>query len=306
MLSAAAVSLAGLLYERAAERRDRGRFPPPGRMVPVAGTLLHIHDSGGPGISIVLESGIAGPSVAWFTVAELLAPFARVVRYDRAGLGWSGPPRTPRTPSNLAGELRDLLQQAAVPAPYLLVAHSFGGLIARQFALAYPELTQGVVFADALPAVPRISSRMLRRSIRLLRCAAFLARFGLLRPLLAKRAFLARLLGTAMGGRTKRWIEEARFEFNKLPPEALPALFAQWANPEFYRTVALTLEAIPQFPPGVLPVPAIALCSDYDSAQGHPGARYQRIENSGHWIQLDQPGAIIQAVRTCHNAHEGV
>jgi len=305
VLLAATAPLAALLYERAAERRDRRRFPPPGKMMRVAGTSLHVHDSEGPGVSVVLESGIAGPSVAWFQVAKLLASFARVIWYDRAGLGWSGPPQTARTPSNLARELRDLLHQAAVPAPYLLVAHSFGGIVARQFAMAYPGLTMGVVFADALPLVPPVSSNLLRRAKRVLRCAAFLARFGIVRVLLAKRGFVAHLLGTIVGGIPRRWIEEARFEFNKLPPEALPALLAQWSTPEFYRNVAATLEAIPHAL-GTVSVPAIALCSDYDSAQGHPGALYQRVENCGHWIQLDQPAIIVEAVRTCHNAHEGV
>ncbi len=68
-----------------------------------------------------------------------ISRFARVCSYDRAGLAWSDPGPTPRTMGQDAYELHRLLQAARIKAPYVLVGHSVGGLIARVYAGRYPD-----------------------------------------------------------------------------------------------------------------------------------------------------------------------
>ena len=47
-----------------------------------------------------------------------------------------------------------MLQKAHVPGPYLLVAHSYGGMIARRFTQLHPGSVAGIVFVDAFsPAI---------------------------------------------------------------------------------------------------------------------------------------------------------
>jgi pimeloyl-ACP methyl ester carboxylesterase len=64
-------------------------------------------------------------------------------------VGWSDPGPWPRTARHIADELHQLLTAAAVPPPYLLVGHSVGGIIIRQFAVHHPELFAGLVFVDS-------------------------------------------------------------------------------------------------------------------------------------------------------------
>ncbi len=46
-------------------------------------------------------------------------------------------------------DLHALLRSAGVPGPYVLVGHSYGGLMVRLFAQTYPSKTAGLVFVDA-------------------------------------------------------------------------------------------------------------------------------------------------------------
>lgn len=61
----------------------------------------------------------------------------------------STPVKIPSTTQSMASDLHSLLKHAGFPGPYLLVGHSFGGLIVRLFAQTYPSQTAGLVFVDA-------------------------------------------------------------------------------------------------------------------------------------------------------------
>jgi predicted alpha/beta superfamily hydrolase len=101
--------------------------------------------------TIVLEAGSGGTSRTWRTLMPELAGIARVVSYDRAGLGRSEPSPRPRSARVIAEELHDALRSARLPPPYVLVAHSAGGLYARVFAAMYPSEVVGVVLVDPAP-----------------------------------------------------------------------------------------------------------------------------------------------------------
>ena len=55
----------------------------------------------------------------------------------------------PRTAPEVVAELHALLQAAAIPGPYVLAAHSLGGLFARLYASTYPDEVVGLVLVDA-------------------------------------------------------------------------------------------------------------------------------------------------------------
>jgi len=100
---------------------------------------------------VVLESGYGNDSTVWSGVAGLLAKEARVIAYDRAGLGRSEAVESRRTSSEMVEELAELLDVMGVKAPYVLVGHSFGGINVRLFAARYPEKVAGIVLVDATP-----------------------------------------------------------------------------------------------------------------------------------------------------------
>jgi pimeloyl-ACP methyl ester carboxylesterase len=124
-------------------------YSPPGKLVDIGGYRLHLNCTGKSGPTIVLIAGAGDFSFDWGLVQRDVTRFARVCSYDRAGLAWSDPGPTPRTMRQDAHELQLLLRAARIKAPYVLVGHSIGGLIARVYAEQYPGEVAGMVLVDS-------------------------------------------------------------------------------------------------------------------------------------------------------------
>jgi pimeloyl-ACP methyl ester carboxylesterase len=117
--------------------------------VTVGGHRLYYTCTGHGSPTVVLDAGSPDTLVVWSTVQPQIARLTRVCAYDRAGLGLSGRATGHRTAQTQAHELRALLARAHVHPPYVVVGHSWGGLIARLFASDYRRNTAGVVLVDA-------------------------------------------------------------------------------------------------------------------------------------------------------------
>ena len=99
---------------------------------------------------MVFESGLGGTYLDWARVQPEVSRFARACSYDRAGYGWSEPGPEPRDARRIARELDALLARAKIPPPYVLVGHSFGGLAIRMFASRKERrAVAGLVLVDA-------------------------------------------------------------------------------------------------------------------------------------------------------------
>lgn len=128
-----------------------GPLSPTGRFADLGGYRLH-YDCEGPAdaeFTVLFESGIGGTTRAWENVRSRLGAGLRTCTYDRAGYGWSDPGPGPRDVSELALELKDLVDAANISTPLILVGHSYGGFIIREFAHRWPERVAGFVFVDA-------------------------------------------------------------------------------------------------------------------------------------------------------------
>jgi pimeloyl-ACP methyl ester carboxylesterase len=139
---------AGVLYQFIGARRSARRHPAPGRIVDVAGERLHIVCAGEGSPAVVFESGVAASSLSWTRVLPAVAAFTRACAYDRAGLGWSEPSRTPRTLARMLAELRGVLAETAGGRPAVLVGHSFGAFLVSAFAAQHPGEVAGLVLLD--------------------------------------------------------------------------------------------------------------------------------------------------------------
>ncbi|HMQ32414.1 MAG TPA: alpha/beta hydrolase, partial [Chloroflexaceae bacterium] len=147
---AVAVAAAGALFQLSADAAARRAHPAPGKLVAVGGHRLHFYPLGerhrGP--TVVLEAGGTSFSAQWAWVQPAVAEFAHVVSYDRAGLGWSEAGEGPASAARAADELRALLEAAGAPGPYILVGHSYGGMVAQVFADHFRDEVAGVVLVD--------------------------------------------------------------------------------------------------------------------------------------------------------------
>ncbi len=123
-------------------------YPAPGEMVQVGDHRMHVMRSG-QGPTVVFENGPGGVALDWSLVAPQVDEYATTIAYDRAGLGWSEPADGPRDINTLVAELKRTLEAIEAPAPYVLVGHSYGGLIVRAYAYTYPEDVAGLVLVDA-------------------------------------------------------------------------------------------------------------------------------------------------------------
>ncbi|MEO6456808.1 MAG: alpha/beta hydrolase [Chloroflexia bacterium] len=119
-------------------------------LVDIGGRRLYITCMGEGSPTVILEHGMATESGSWATVQQVVAQFTRVCAFDRAGRGTSDPAHTPRTSEDMVADLHALLANANVPGPYILVGNSLGGFNARIFAHKYPDEVVGLVLVDSM------------------------------------------------------------------------------------------------------------------------------------------------------------
>jgi pimeloyl-ACP methyl ester carboxylesterase len=319
----AGFAVTGLIYQAAGAARDRRRFGAPGRLAPVGGHRLHYRCEGSGSPAVILEAGIAASSLTWSRVQPAIARETRVCSYDRAGLAWSEGASTRRSIDTLVSELRLLLAGASVPPPYVLVAHSFGALVIRAFARAYPAEVAGLVFVDPLHpgewCDPSPNQRhMLRGGIFLSRVGALLARLGVVRLLLALLSggstAAPRQVSRMFGRKVAALLDHMVGEVQKLPPEVLPFVQAHWSHPKAFRGMWQHLAAMPSCSAdltrgtdtfGDIPVVVLSAGSrdprwaaeDAALARASANGRHLISPGSGHWIHLDDPDLVINAIR---------
>jgi pimeloyl-ACP methyl ester carboxylesterase len=123
----------------------------PGKLVDIGGgrgLYLYCLGSGSP--TVLLSAGYGGTTDNWSRVHPQLGHVTRVCAYDRAGSGYSPPNMRARDAGDEVDDLQRLLDRAHLAPPYVLVGHSYGGLVARLFAHAHPREIGGVVLVDAM------------------------------------------------------------------------------------------------------------------------------------------------------------
>ncbi len=297
----------------------------PGQMLDVGGHRLHLVSSGSGRPTVVLEAALGGSSISWSLVQPAIASLTRVCAYDRAGFGWSDAGPMPRTAGRVADELYTLLDRGGVDPPFVLVGHSFGGLVMRIFAARYRNKTSGLVLVD--PAHPEdwVSPApkeqiKINRGVRLCRSGAKAARFGAAKVVsgLASLGFFGVARGLAKvvsRGGLSREDEGILAPVWKLPPEARRPLRRFWTQEKFFDALGNQIatistsaaETLDESARGFGDLPLVTISStdpgDYRLRQQDALAALSTrgthviASKSGHWIPLDQPQVVIDAIR---------
>lgn len=143
------VLMAAMLLGTRAKADLKAKYSASGQMIDIGGYRLHIYCQGSGSPTVVMESGLTDPSLIWAFVQPKIADATRVCVYDRAGLGWSDASPNPRTAETMVAELHALLTNASILGPYVLVGHSTGGMLVRLYANNYPDEVVGMVLVDA-------------------------------------------------------------------------------------------------------------------------------------------------------------
>lgn len=171
--------------------------------IPVRGRSLHIDCQGHGAPAVILDAGLGGSSLEWVFVVERLRGLTTVCTFDRAGYGASAMGAMPRTSSRIANELYLLLDAAEVPAPYILVGHSFGGYNMQIFARRYAYMAAGLVLIDA--SHPHQVERFLAPPLKLLTAPS--SRYGIVqfRDPPPPNALLPEPVRRHIAERARRW-----------------------------------------------------------------------------------------------------
>lgn len=153
VLSVAALVAAFLVgsssYNAIALHRFFAKNPPPGEFYSVNGHRMHMNCTGSGSPTIILDAGLGNDALIWGGVQPELSKTTSVCSYDRAGFGWSDALPAPRDADHIADELHELLLQAKVTGPIVLMGHSIAGIYVRDYASRYPADVVGIVFIDA-------------------------------------------------------------------------------------------------------------------------------------------------------------
>jgi pimeloyl-ACP methyl ester carboxylesterase len=290
------------------------RTPPPGQRVNLGGYHLHYVTAGTGQPTIILDHSLGG--IEGYLLFAKLANISRVCIYDRAGFGWSDRSPKPRTSSHMVTELNTMLMLAGIDPPYILVGDSLGSYNMRLYAHRYPEKVSGLVLTDGLH-----ESGMLRMSWPLR---------GL--QVLFTSGFMMSVLGAGLGiVRLLNWIglfECLKPELRQCSPTALQAVKRSFCRPKHWLTMAqeiwnldtsgreiqevkslgdlpvISLKSQSFFRASLLtrflPLGAINDLRDrmhHQLSQLSSNVTQINLEKSGHFVWVDQPDAIVNAVQ---------
>lgn len=294
----------GILYQILFENKDRKRFPPPGQRFDAGGVCLHAVCQGQGTPTVVLEAGLSCTHLDWSRVMPAIASHTRVVAYDRAGYGWSGPGQTPRTGLQMVAELHTLLQKAGISGPIILVGHSYGGLLVRLYASQHPQEVAGLILVDGSPEDQRQHfppTKSWRKRIledlawQIYRLRPILARMGWTRLRKQPNGYIEALpeevkpVATALGLRSGAydwlWTEEVSIE-------AVCAEVRNATLPDQIQSAVLVAgKSIP-----MEEYQAIWLRLQQELSKKLPNCTYEVVEESGHFIHLEKPERVIAAI----------
>jgi pimeloyl-ACP methyl ester carboxylesterase len=242
-------------------------------LVQVGDGRLHVRCVGAGESTVVLIAGFNDGGDNWGRITPALSAHTRVCSYARFGTGTSDPPTTPQTFATSARDLHSLLDEIGEAGPYVVVGHSYGGAQAVTFAATYPDEVNGLLLLDATPPTWTAA--------------------GCVVPDDGSDAAADFVAGCP---------DPAAPTDN---PEQLDVVagFAAVAAIDTLGSVPLSIVTAAEHPfPGLDPLEATRLQEVWNQGQEHwtslsSAAQLVTVNDTGHYIQLDRPDAVIAEIQ---------
>ncbi len=296
-----AVLIVGVLYEQYTRYSAKKSFIDNGSYVDIDGRKLHYHKDGSGKPLVVFESGLDFRGhLVWKKVQGEVAKFATTISYDRAGILRSERGVKDKTCKNMAEDLHTMLEKIKAPKPYILVAHSLGGLVVREYVDKYGDEVAGVIFVDVTN--PEQISRMpeyLKSFLEIKKTPSWLTTF-------ASNTGIIRVMFNNLSDKEKDFIEDKE-EVNAYFEDTIwgvndevygmEAMLAEVRDINSFSDIPLTVmtatkadkkeheEVIKIF--NMLAKESLALSSD---------SKYIEVDST-HYIQLKKPEMVIEAIK---------
>ncbi len=317
----------GAIYQAIASVRDAKAYKPVNQMVDVNGIQMRLNCRGSGSPTVVLEAGAGSSSSVWVRIQDEVAKFTRVCSYDRPGYGWSDPVAEALNPQKVAELLHTLLEKGGEQPPYLMVGHSLGGVYVRTFAAQYPDEVVGMVLVDSShenqnqQAPPEIAKspeyiklqKAGATSLQILQITApigVLRAFKLMDPAVAslqlpdqeKGSALAEMYRTSFIGAYVRE-SDMMATYSGQPKKLGDIPLIVLSQKMDVMDVQKMFEPYPPAIQSLLTTEVMQQVADTNNENQNELAglstRGKRIivEESGHFIQLDKPQVVIDAIR---------
>lgn len=319
-----ALIASGAIYQGIASARDSKAYKPMDQMVDVDGIQMRLDCRGSGSPTVVLEAGAQSFGTYWVRVQDEVAQFTRVCSYDRAGYGWSDSVHEAMSPQRVAEMLHTLLENGREAPPYLMVGHSFGGIYIRAFTEDYPNEVVGMVLVDSthedqaqeVPAeikkLPEFE-QFTKAAMAVLRIFPIAESIGLVRAFKLQDAGIGLIFTEEEKGPVLAQVYRSGYFWSyareadmmtaysgrpggKLGDMPLIVLSQKWDAQKVFELYPPTIQS--QVPMEVMQQQADFLTNlQEELAALSTRSKHIIVENSGHFIQLDAPHVVIDAIR---------
>jgi pimeloyl-ACP methyl ester carboxylesterase len=120
----------------------------PQRLISIDGRHINLYCVGKGKPTVLLDSGSGDTMLSWTLVQLQIAEFTRVCSYDRAGYGFSDPPRGQSDANAVVADIHGLIHSSDMDVPIIYVGHSIAGLYGLLLEAKHPDDVGGEVLVD--------------------------------------------------------------------------------------------------------------------------------------------------------------
>jgi hypothetical protein len=239
--------------------------------------------------TIVFENGGINTTAEWTENKKFfncVRQYGGLFLYDRSGMGKSDPDfssslKNPITAKTINDKLLTLLKTRHIPSPYILVAHSRGGLFAGYFAKKHPNLVSAVLMVDPSPANFEVPAEQInaintmKENVRGLFSKEIYAKYSYNKTIKSKNIPAALFYDMLGIEQTKKQIQQLPALSKEIPIIVLSSSFMEKLRP---------LKKVDWYQ------------SQQQWLNDNPNSEIIRIE-SGHFIQQDHPRFVCEQIR---------